>query len=230
MVAIAIPMMLFLASRAQTPKELHGMVLQQGTGTRVINAALHLKNTVYTFKTNTLGEFTILVSLGDTLEISHEGHIAREFVVKDFSDVSLFLQVVNVLPLVVIRGSTIQQELKANDDIFRTKGIYYKGKPPLGLLSPMGGSPLTYLYERFSKDGKRARQFSRFVTTTTEYYDVSSRFNNSTIKRVVEINEADLPAFKSAYWPDAEQLKGWSDFDLYSYIKKSFEDFEKKEK
>jgi hypothetical protein len=230
LVAIAFLMMLFLASKAQTQKNLHGIISRQGTSNRIENVNVRIKNTINSLKTNALGEFSIPVSIGDTLEISHEGYVKQEFIVSNFADAMIFLQVNNVLPLVVIRGTSVAQELREAQGAFRSKGIYFKGKPPLALLLPFGGSPLTFVHELLGKDGKQARRFNEYATRTIDEYDVAARFNDTAIKRVVSISDNELIAFKSAYTPTAEQIRNWNDFDLFSYIKKSYAAFTKNEK
>ena len=97
------------------------------------------------------------------------------------------------------------------------------------LLSPFDGSPVTFFYELLSKDSKRARRLDRYAAAEMEYLEVSARFNDSVIKSVLPgISEVGLKAFKSACVPAIGQLKGWSDYDLFEYIKRSFEEFQKK--
>jgi len=221
-------LMIFTGVRAQSQKMLNGVVFQVGTKTRVGEVAVYNKRTGFTNTTNNFGLFDILAKMGDTLEITHSGYQNKELVVSSFNDLIVYLRpTVNQLDEVKITSQSVKQGLKETEAGYRDKGIFYKGKPPLGLLSPLGGSPLTYLYERFSKDGKRARRLSELSARETAYSDVAVRFNNTVIKNIVPIKETDLEDFKTAYWPDAEQLKKWADYDLHSYIKKSFEEFKK---
>ncbi|MBB6499938.1 hypothetical protein [Pedobacter cryoconitis] len=219
---------IFTGVRAQSQKMLNGVIFQVGTKTRVGGAAVYNKRTGYTNTTNNFGLFDILAQTGDTLTITHSGYQDKELIVSSFSNLVVYLRPsVNQLDEVKITSQSVKQGLKETEAGYRDKGIFYKGKPPLGLLSPIGGSPLTYLYERFSKDGKRARRLSELSAREVAYSDVSARFNNTVIKNIVPIKEKDLEDFKTAYWPDAEQLKKWADYDLHGYIKKSFEEFKK---
>jgi len=214
-------------ANAQAQKNIQGVVFRKGTTVRIGNAKVYNKNPGYSIVTDNLGLFNILASEGDTIKITHDGYLDHEFRVADFKDIFIYLQPSTLLSEVTIRGESVKRGLKEVQDSYRKKGIYYKGKPPIWLLLPFGGSPATFFYELFSKDGKRARRFERYAGGELDYYEVSRRFNNTTIKSIVPISDTDLEEFKSAYWPKAEQLKDWSDFDLLKYIKKSYEEFMK---
>ena len=142
--------------------------------------------------------------------------------VSDFKDVFVYLQPVNVLSEVIIKGESVKQNLKEVEDSYRSKGIYYKGKPPITSLM----HPVTFFNEVFSKNGKRARRFNEYAERESEYYEIAARFNDRTIKSIIPaVGDEDLIAFKAAFWPTAEQIRSWNDFSLLSYIKKSYAEF-----
>ena len=212
-------------SSAQTSKPVIGVVFRKGTSVRVYNA------TVYNFKKNIsvstdhFGLFTIMASVGDTLLVEAEGYMAEKLVVRSFKDILIHLSGTTLLAEVVVKAVTPKQNLKEVEEEFRKKGIYYKGKPPLRLLLPFGGSPLTFFHELLSKDGKRARHFTKYAQQEMDYYDVASKFNDNSIKKIVPIKDDELEGFKTKYWPKADVVRSWNDFDLYNYIKKSFMEF-----
>ena len=206
-----------------------GVLFKRGTNIRLANAVVFNKSARYQVVTNNFGVFSILANSGDTLVLSHEGYAAQELVVSNFKDVILYLQpTANILSEVVIKGETVRQQLKEGEDSFRSKGIYYKGRPPLYLLLPFGGSPLTFFRELLSKDGKRARRFHRFAERESDYSEISARFNDHTIKRVVPIKDEELAQFKSLYQPPVELIRSGTDFELFMYIKKSYQELLKK--
>jgi hypothetical protein len=220
--------MLFIAVKGQSQQMLKGVIFEEGTKTRLGSAAVHNKRTGYTNTTNNFGLFDILAQEGDTLQISMDGYLNKELHVSNLKDLIIYLRVAsNQLKEVKITSQSLLQNLKENQAAFRDKGIFYNGKPPIGALSPLGGSPLTFLYEAFSQDGKRARRLGRFIERESEYTEVASRFNKEKIKGAVPIKEEDIEEFKTAYWPKNEDIRKWADYDLHNYIKKSFEEFKK---
>lgn len=226
LILICFCLILGTVSKAQTLKVLQGVVFKKGTSTRIGNAAVYNATSNYTVATNTLGVFTMVASLGDTLVLSGPGYLNQEFIITSFKDVFIYLQPSNTLNEVKIQGETVKQRLAEAENSYRKKGIYYKGKPPLRLLLPFGGSPVTFFYELLSKDGRRARRFGDFAQSEADYYEVASRFNDYAIKSTVPIKDDELENFKTDFWPKAEQVKAWNDFDLYNYIKKSYQKFQ----
>lgn len=221
-------MILFLSVKGQSPQMLRGVIFEEGTKTRVAGASVHNQRTGYTNPTNNFGLFDILAEEGDTLQISLDGYLDKEIKVSKLKDLVIYLRVSSTqLKEVKITGQSRLQNLRDAQADFKAKGIFNKGKPPLGMLSPLGGSPLTYLYETFSQDGKRARRLGEFIARESDYTEVASRFNKEKIKLLVPIKDEDLEEFKTTYWPKNEELRKWGDYDLHSYIKRSFEEFKK---
>jgi hypothetical protein len=203
-----------------------GTVFQAGSIIKISHVQVYNKNTRNTVYSNNLADFTIPASLGDTLEFSSEGYLKEILIVQKFKDILIQLQQISVLHEVEIKGKLRKHSMgDIADEYSKEKGIFYKGRPPLALLSPFGGSPLTFFYELFSKDAKRVRRLNKLAAKENEYEEVERRFTNKFIKDVVPIKDEELPDFKVAYWPKVEQLKTWSDYDLYNYIKKSYELF-----
>jgi hypothetical protein len=66
---------------------------------------------------------------------------------------------------------------------------------------------------------------NKLAEKENEYEEVERRFTNKFIKDVVPIKDEEIEDFKVAYWPKSEQLRSWSDYDLYNYIKRSYELF-----
>ena len=220
-------MLFFTISQAQSLHYQQGVIYSKGANSRIGQVAVFNARTKFTVNTDNLGRFSILSLEGDTLQFSKSGYLGQGFIVSDFRDVLIYMAASNELSEVIVIGKSIKNELKEVEDMYRSKGIYYNGKPPAYLLSPIDGKPLTFLYERFGKEGKRARKFSQFAKKEIEYSEVRSRFNDHTIRTVIDICEKELNAFKEAYFPTSLQIKSWTDFDLYNYIKKSYTEFKK---
>ncbi|RAJ37401.1 hypothetical protein [Pedobacter cryoconitis] len=152
----------------------------------------------------------------------------KKISVSNLKDLVIYLRASSTqLREVKITGQSRLQGLRDAQADFKAKGIFTNGKPSIGMLSPLGGSPLTYLYETFSQDGKRAKRLGQFITRESDYTEVASRFNKEKIKLIVPIKDEDLEEFKSAYWPKNEDIRKWGDYDLHNYIKRSFEEFKK---
>lgn len=225
---VSIVMIHFLSVKGQSQQMLKGVIFEEGTKTRVWGASVHNQRTGYTNPTNNFGLFDILAQEGDTLQISLDGYFDKKVKVENLKDLIIYLRASSTqLKEVKITGQSRLQGLRDAQADFKAKGIFSNGKPSAGMLSPLGGSPLTYLYEAFSQDGKRARRLGQFIARESDYTEVASRFNKEKIKLLIPIRDEDMEEFKSAYWPKTEDIRKWGDYDLQNYIKKSFEEFKK---
>ena len=226
--SVFIVMVFFLPLKGQSQQMLKGVIFEEGTRARVGGASVHNQRTGYTNSTNNFGLFDILAQQGDTLQISLDGYLNKQIEVINLKDLVIYLRASSTrLKEVKITGQSRLQGLREAQADFKAKGIFTNGKSPIGMLSPLGGSPLTYLYETFSQDGKRARRLGKFIALESDYTEVAGRFNKEKIKLLIPVREEDLEEFKSAYWPKNEDIRKWSDYDLHNYIKKSFEEFKK---
>lgn len=215
-----------LALYAQTDKVQQGVLFKKGTTIRIAHADIYDVRSKYRVSSNDFGIFRILVRKGDTLEISGAGYKMQKFMVDDFRDTILYLQPTNELEEVRIKENSIKKELEELQRSYRSKGIYYNGRPPWYLLLPFGGHPLTFFHELLSKDGRHARRFGNYAQMELAFHEVESRFNDYSIKRAVpSIKEDELAEFKKAYRPGIEQIRKWNDYDLIIYIKTSYEKF-----
>ena len=216
----------FATLKAQTQRVQQGVVFKTATSVRLANVTVKNKRAGHAIVTNNLGLFSILASSGDTLEISHKDFETKEVVVSTFQDLVFYLTPSSyTLAEVKIKAESVKQQLQETANGYRSRGIYYNGRPPWYLLLPFGGSPMTFFYELLSKDGKRARRFQKFAETESDYYEIATRFNDYTIKRIVPIAEQDLPEFKSTYRPGIELIRKGTDFELFSFIKTSYQHF-----
>lgn len=64
------------------------------------------------------------------------------------------------------------------------------------------------------------------METEIENKEADKRFNDALTKANTNLNTEDLKIFKKAYRPKTAELRNWSDYDLYNYIKRSIRTFE----
>jgi hypothetical protein len=193
-------------------------------GINVLNLTLK-RHTV----SDAYGKFVLEYKQGDTVEFRHD-HWETKIVYGSGLKDSIFLQKRGiVLDEIVITRNRHNKEIDELKDIQKEKnkkgGIYYGGRPPIALLNPFGGKPITFFYELFSKNGKRARQMEKDVQYALRESKVDSAFNRITVKKITAINDGELPDFMKSYRPTFEQVQSWDTYDLYFYIQKSYDSF-----
>ena len=139
-------------STALAQTTIRGAVLQDGTKERIEQVEIRNLRSGQTVHSNTFGLFAISCKVGDSLRVERIGYQTQKVDIKDFSDILIRLKITNQLKEVAITGKRASQHFKEIGQAYsKEKGIFYGGKPPIGLLSPFGGSPVTFFYELFSK-------------------------------------------------------------------------------
>lgn len=217
--------------KGQTRNEYRGTILSADStlllkGINIINlrSKSHSLSDIY-------GNFALDYKLGDTIEFRHD-HWETKLILGDALKDSIFLNKKSiVLEEVVITSNRRNTEIMDLKSIQKEKnkkgGIYYGGRPPIALLNPFGGKPITFFYELFSKNGRRARKMEKNIKDAELENKVDSAFNINSIKKVVSIKDDEIMSFIEKYRPTAEQVRTWNTYDLYLYIQECYESFKK---
>lgn len=220
----------FTFARAQSAKILRAAVIQDGTKEKVQDAVVENLRTGLVKKTDNLGVFEMLSAIGDSLIIHKIGYQDTYYRVINYEDARIYIKLSNQLLEVKVEGGRKASKNfeEASHAYAKQRGILYEGKPPLALLSPFGGSPITFFYELFSKDAKRVRRLNSLAAKALIDEEIALRFNRLMIKASVPIKDEEVDIFIDNYSPKVEDLRKWSDFQLMQYIMASFERFKKK--
>ncbi|MES2265505.1 MAG: hypothetical protein V4520_02015 [Bacteroidota bacterium] len=175
------------------------------------------------------GGFSIEAVVGDTLLFTKTGYTPQKQQATSYGMV-VYMQPEMKLSEVRIQGQTKKQELNDIMNVYRSKGLYFDGKPPATIFLPFGGSPLTGLRELFSKDAKNLRRFAAFSKREVEATEVDRRYNKPLVMRATGLTDSDsttVRKFMEYYRPSFEDLKIWGDYDLIKKIKAQYEYFQK---
>ncbi|QJD95788.1 hypothetical protein HH214_07845 [Mucilaginibacter robiniae] len=207
---------------AQAPITVKGLVFNQSSAVRLAQVTIANRHNQTYATTNNLGEFSIQAAIGDSLMIFKAGFTEQKIAVKSTQDLMISLIPVTQLADVIIKSTSKRQEQQQTMDVYRSKGIYFDGKPPLlaGL-----GSPATALYELFGKGPRQARHFSNYIKRENEQTAINRRYNKELVKRVTNLNDEEAQQLVEAYRPTPEEITKWSDYDLIQFIKKSVVSF-----
>ncbi|WP_134090193.1 hypothetical protein [Olivibacter sp. XZL3] len=220
--------------RAQSEKSVVGTVVLNQIDTqqrwkvsdvRVENLTAHR-----TTKPDNLGNFSIRVQIGDSLAFYVEGLPKKCSIVKGYEHLTVYLDSTILLDEVNVSAQLDKTVdlIEVAEKYSKQNSIYFNGKPPITLLSPFDGSPITFLRELISKDGKRVRKFNRIIHQQLEINEVEAKFNTEAIRQVIPtISDEEADRFKLAYKPELEKLRNWSSYELLEYIKQSYELFKK---
>jgi len=213
------------AAKAQQEFTLNGVVFESGTKIRIALVEINNKRNHYSVGSNDMGLFKIKAVVGDTLEIIKRGFNDVQVVVASTKDMVITLNRGNTLNEVVINGQNKKQSLDELKHDYVGKGSFYAGKPPLALLNPFGGSPLTFFYELFGKTPKRARRFNKLYKAELQQNEIDLLFNKSTINKNTGLEGKELENFMVNYRPDYQKAKNWTVYDATKWIKDSYKKY-----
>ena len=208
--------------KAQTQKTYSGVILQQGTKIRLDSVLIYNKLTRSKVMSNSWGVFSIGVNNGDTLEFVKKDYELKEITFADSLSNILFLKPFMGLKEVVIYGNSVKNDLLETQRIFRSKGVFYTGRPHYYYLFL---KPMTFVYENFKSEVISARKFKKFARSESDNYDISVRFNEAIIKNSVPVKDDEITNFKSKYRPTIEQVRTFSDYEMIDYIKRSYKEW-----
>ncbi len=173
--------------------------------------------------TDDLGSFRIKCSIGDTLLFKQKDYTDLKVAIINESDLMVSLQPVINLFTVNIRDVSKKQELQQIMNDYSKQGVYNNGKPQL--LSVLK-SPLNGLFDFFGSGPKRARRFQQYSARELEQMEVDRRFTKTLVAQTTGYEGNKLQKFVEQYKPAYEDIKKWNSYDLISYIKKSYKDYE----
>ncbi|WP_374949703.1 hypothetical protein [Mucilaginibacter sp.] len=213
-------------ANAQQANAVKGTVYKKISSERLANVLVTNMRSHLIMMSDDRGGFLTTAIKGDTLIFNKTGFTPQKQSYDGY-DMVVYLQPEIQLDQVVVRGQTKKQELGEVMSIYRKKGLYYDGKPPVTTFLPIGGSPITGMYELFSKDAKNLRRFAAFAKRESEETTVDTKYTKAMVMRVTGAPDSTTTKFMEYYRPQFIDVKTWSDYDLINNIKKAYEGYKK---
>ncbi|MNK61911.1 hypothetical protein D3C87_810780 [compost metagenome] len=210
-----------LSSKAQN-FVLKGVVIEKGSNVRIALAEITNLNNKMGTASNEIGIFQLNAKVGDTLLVKKRNLTDQKVVVKTDDDLVIYLvRGSTMLEEVTVKGQTKKQEMEDIKRDLKNNGSFYAGKPPLILLNPFGGSPLTFFYELFGKTPARARNFNRYYKKELSLIEIDKFFNKSLVTSYTTLRGKELDKFLLDYYPSSSMANNWNNYDAVKYIKES---------
>lgn len=219
-----IPLFMACIASAQQEFAVNGVLYKAGSSERVSQAVItDLKSNVI-MMSDELGGFSIKVAKGDTLLVSKSGFTPQKMVIAGSGDLIIYLTPAKQLAEVTIKEKSEKQEMADVVNAYRSKGLYFDGKPSAWSFI---NSPLTGLHELFSKDAANERHFIQYTKDESQAAAVDRRYTPKLVKQVTGLSDNDVTRFMQQYRPSYEDMKQWNDYDLIDHIKKYLVYFKK---
>ena len=211
--------------RAQSKQVLITGVVYNKDGSQRVNNAL-VANIASGVVTNSdeLGTFKISCAIGDTLLFRQKSYTDQKIKVQSNFVLVVYMQPSITLNEVDIKDVTKKQELQDVMKDYNKKGVYNGGKA--SALSNIF-HPLNALFNIFGSDAKNARRFQNDATNELQQQEIGRKFTVALVQQVTGLKDVKLKNFMDSYRPTYEDCRNWNQYDAITYIKRSYEQFEK---
>jgi hypothetical protein len=220
-----------LALYGRTISAQHAEIVQLASITNI--------NTGKKYISNRQGYFKMLYATNDTILITAIGYD------------SLYIQTSTLDPnmandtlLVILKSKVVKlKELRVvssnpvRDSIARAAAEFLKNDPLMNnydrvLNREKGGlmSPLTAMYQQFSKEGRDAARFEEFMAYMEKQKQADRKYNRNVVKRVTDLPDIQLDEFMLFCRLDKDFVIHASEYDLVSAIRKCLPNFRARRK
>jgi hypothetical protein len=210
---------------AQEHLLLKGLIFKKGTSQRLSNVTIENKQSKIKSESDEYGTFSMKVNIGDTLYFYKYGLQNEAAIITRKQNLIIYMSENLILKEVVVKAKSKQQEQKEILGDFRSKGVFYNGKPPL--LAYIF-TPLTALNELLGKDANNARRFGNYIGRENAESDVDRHFNDVVIKKAISIKDENLVEFKYLYRPKPEDVTYRNVYDDMKYVKDCYQKYKKR--
>ncbi|MBC7653494.1 MAG: hypothetical protein H7098_03350, partial [Oligoflexus sp.] len=150
-----------------------GLIFKKGTSQRLSKVTIENKQSKIKSESDEFGNFSITVNLADTLYFYRYDLQDEYMVISKKQNLIIYMSESLILKEVVVKEKSKQQEQKEILADFRSKGVFYNGKPPL--LAYIF-TPLTALNELLGKDANNARRFGNYISRENAESEVDRHF------------------------------------------------------
>jgi hypothetical protein len=185
--------------------------------------------------TDSLGRYTLYVNENDSIWFSYLGKGTPKYSVKTIPnlqnfEISLHVNVTELKPIMV-KPRNYHLDSIANREEY-AKAFNFK-KPGIGIVTPSGpgaavGLDLDQFIEmfQFRRNRRMAAFRDRLLREEKEKF-IEHRFSRALVIRLTQLRGAELDTFMARYKPDLLFTETATDYEFQSYIKKSFERYQK---
>lgn len=219
-------MLLLPAFSMQAQKIISGIVVDSVNQKPMASVSIENITSKSGTKTNYRGTFSLEVNNDHYLKVSYIGYKPRIIRIKNLEDTD-FLRVVLAVGKVELQKVKIVVPLTAyqKDSIERAK-IYrdilkYKQEKS-------GFSPVTTVFQKFSKKHKNLRHFKEQVLDMEQQKYIDTRYTKELCARITKLKGDDLAHYMNAYPMEFQYARTASDLEIYGWVARNWEDYQKR--
>jgi hypothetical protein len=193
--------------------QMKGRVYDRETQKPVAYAVVINTFTEYQVETDSNGNFTIPVQQGHLIEFQKLGYkIARVRIAGaslPFYSIALTKGPIE-LDNVNIKGSNYRSDSVEDRETYKWAIDHY---------TLDGMDVLSHPFDALSKRNRQIWAFQKRFQYFEQQKFIDFVFNDHLIQTITGLDSTDTKAYKAAYRPSYEQIKAWSTYEFYQYIR-----------
>lgn len=212
---------------AQDRTSIKGIIFKKETSDRLSAVRIINKHKNDVSLSDIWGNFIIRATVGDTILFEKEGFQNFEKIILTKQNLIIYLGKVILLDEVVVKQQSKKKEQQEILAGFRSKGVFFNGKPPfLAYIF----SPLTALNELLGKDANNAQRFAAYIQKENAQNNIDTHFNEQIIRKSISIEDDELVEYMYLYRPKLEDVRYRNIYDDMAYVKKSYQEYRQRKK
>lgn len=210
---------------------IEGIIFDHDTKERVARTIIFNINSKKFWYNNLKGEFKVDAIPGDKLVFSKQDYLPDTVLIKDASNIAVYLQ----------RTAIMLHEVTINDSLHTplqrlaaTKKEYNKAYGSSAYSDPFstvpgGGAGLSIdaLYNALSKSGRDAEHLRGLIQHDYEQNVVDFRFNKSYVASITKLKDKDLADFMIKYRPSYYLVSNDTEYEFITYIRTSLRRYQR---
>lgn len=211
-------------AQQQSEFTLIGRVSDLTTGIPITGALVVQKKEMRGTFTDGLGFFTIKAVKTDTLVITLTGYQTQKLCYKDSIGDKFAIEVRLPQKVYALKPVTVRP-LKTFEEIERDKSKLGTHTLPKLNTAEAISSPITFLYERFSKFAKNQRKVAELRNLEEKKDFLKELFRIYVKTDIIELDESEFDDFIMFMNLSEDFIKNSSQYDLTEYIKLKFDEY-----
>lgn len=213
-----------LATQAQTEITLRGKVTDLTTGLPIPGALVVQKSVLRGTFTDGFGDFVIKAVKTDTLIISLTGYKSQSISYADSVGTNFTLEIKLPQKIYALRPVTVRP-LKTFEEIENDKSKLGSNRLPTLRTTDALNSPITFLYERFSKYERNKRKIAELRDIEQKKDLLKELFRIYVKADIIDLDEEGFDDFILFMNLSDDFIKNSSQYDLTRYIMLKFDEY-----
>ncbi len=170
------------------------------------------------------GNFSLIARQNDSIVISVKGYIKKSFVVISSKNCKMEIKVA-LQPIIQNQKEVVVKPIKSIQQIKEERSNLIKKETKITSGAEVFESPITAIYERFSKKIKSKQKVEELKFRDNQQKVLQEILLTYVAYEIIELNSKDFDDFISFLNIDANFLRKANDIELIRFIKDKFEHF-----